>query len=490
MRLPSVSCHGLHDKTQVTVKLQNIAHSTAPAKNLGDHTHTSFEFRTSVHNMTFDIVKIDVYDIKPLKRHKIGRAYLPLRDLQKLVGNKYDNDGDDTTEPEQSVLSTLFDTASFCKKHDDTFELNLPLFKHGSYSKFGSNRHHHRHREGQDKGVVVSKGSERGNDVSVVENPRPLAHAASFAQQVMNGVEVGMITVQAILHFKDQTENPLFAQLGKGSKSSVRSTSTRTGSVRRGPSRRTRHNTNRSTDSSQSSDSSILGGNHERGNRSDQHVSGVSNEARDETSGPAPIVIQQGARSKDQHQRQRILRAPSSPPNLSLHYGANGSPESPLSPSPFSPASPTSPLMSPQSLSENHYPWGESEHISTDNYSDGDDAEYEEDACNGSTDDIKGEHLTEADRKHEEELMADIMANGDQAKKEFYLNGAKDGHGKGHHAKNKKAKFNFFSEQTTSAFKDIQMVYSSFFGHGWNLSRSEFWKGFNIVEQYFARHQT
>jgi hypothetical protein len=146
--------------------------------------------------------------------------------------------------------------------------------------------------------------------------------------------------------------------------------------------------------------------------------------------------------------------------------------------------------MSPQSLSENHYPWGESEHISTDNYSDGDDAEYEEDACNGSTDDIKGEHLTEADRKHEEELMADIMANGDQAKKEFYLNGAKDGHGKGHHAKNKKAKFNFFSEQTTSAFKDIQMVYSSFFGHGWNLSRSEFWKGFNIVEQYFARHQT
>ena len=59
-----------------------------------------------------------------------------------------------------------------------------------------------------------------------------------------------------------------------------------------------------------------------------------------------------------------------------------------------------------------------------------------------------------------------------------------------HEDKKHKKGFNFFSEQTRSAFKDIQLMYSSFFGHGWNLSRAEFWRGFNIVEQFYARHPT
>ncbi|KAF9120017.1 hypothetical protein BGW39_011738, partial [Mortierella sp. 14UC] len=194
-RLRSVSCQGLHDKTQVTMKLQNISQSTKAAKNLGDHTHQSFDFYTTVHNMTFDILKIDVYDYKKAafgQNAKIGRAYLPLRELQKKVGNAYDNDGDDNTEPEQSVLSTRFDAAAFCQKHDDVFEMDLPLYKHGSYSMFGSSRHHHHHSENE---KVCTEGSETGNDLAVpVPVRRRPARADSFAQNAMNGVEVGMVT--------------------------------------------------------------------------------------------------------------------------------------------------------------------------------------------------------------------------------------------------------------------------------------------------------
>ncbi|KAF9323810.1 hypothetical protein BG006_001122 [Podila minutissima] len=455
-RLRSVSCNGLHDKTIVRFKLQNVTMSTKPAKNLGDHTHESFDFMTTVHNMTFDILKIDVYDFKKSfgQNVRIGRAYLPLRDLQKKVGNKYDNDGDDNTEPEQSVLSSRFDAVNLCKKHNDAFEIDLPLYKHGSYSKFGSSVHHHSQSD-EDQETTVTIDSERSRYVSLVtrRHRTPIARAESFAQQAMNGEEVGLITVQATLCFKDQSRNPLFAHLGKGplGHNSVGESLSHTVS-------RARFLSNQSNGSVASESSSW----------SDQ----------------GPI-----ASPPNGAHPTRILM-PTSPPNLTRHFGGNnGSPLSPpLSPTyPQSPGSPTSPTNiewlsrgTPQGTMSS---WDGSE-------SNHDESGEFDDDIHGNKDQIKGENITQADRDREEEMMAEIMANGNQAKKDEYLSKSTDDKKQGLHPKGKKAKFSFFSEQTRSAFKDIQLMYSSFFGHGWNLTRSEFWRGFHIVEQFYARHPT
>ncbi|KAF9427108.1 hypothetical protein BGZ94_005466 [Podila epigama] len=420
-RLRSVSCKGLHEKTIVRFKLQNIAKSTKPARNLGDHTHESFEFNTTVHNMTFDIVKIDVYDFKKSfgQNVKIGRAYLPLRELQKKVGNKYDNDGDDNTEPEQSVLSSRFDAAAFCKKHSDIFEIDLPLFKHGSYSKFSANHGQpHSNSECEEEETIITKGSEHGKDIAVVtRQPRPaLGRTESYVQQAKNGVEVGMITVQATLCFKDQTQDPLFAHLGKGSSNSVESLS-------QIAAKRSRSQSNESI------------------------VSVESSSTTSPPNGSSP---------------GRILQAPTSPPNLSLHYG--GSNGSPLSP----PSSPTNPSSSPGSpnkcqwLSDKGLPQGTTS--SWESESTNDEGDFDDN--NTTKSHYKGENMTEADRAREEEMMANIMANGDQAKKDEYLRKSLDERTQrsGLNPKNKKtAKFSFFSEQTRSAFKDIQLMYSSFF---------------------------
>ncbi|KAG9064019.1 hypothetical protein KI688_004133 [Linnemannia hyalina] len=512
-RLRSVSCRGFHDKTQVTMKLQNISQSTKAAKNLGDHTHQSFDFVATVHNMTFDILKIDVYDYKKAafgQNAKIGRAYLPLRDLQKKVGNAYDNDGDDNTEPEQSVLSTRFDAAAFCQKHDDIFEMDLPLYKHGSYSMFGSSRHQHHHSDDEN---VFTKGSETGQDIAVPTPPvrqRP-ARANSFAQNAMNGVEVGMVTVQATLHFQDQTKNPAFAHLGKGptqqqqqaassiSNASI-SESSDQGGLHRTLSQKSRTKSNQSLDSIHSDESSTLGVNHVSCSSTTSDTfppEGVRNSTNSSIDSPAisslprPIPIDGPT---------RVLRTPSSPPNLSLHRNGGdptvGSPISPpLSPTfTQTPGSPGSPETSFQWLTDNSFPQATTiSNWDALQYSDGfvDDADddernqQQEQRQQSIGQGVKGEHLTQSDRDKEEDMMANIMANGDQAKKDMYLRNSQ-----ATHAKSKKAKINFFSEQTRSAFKDIQLMYSSFFGHGWNLSRSEFWRGFHVVQQFYARHPT
>ncbi|KAG0205474.1 hypothetical protein BGX28_002957 [Mortierella sp. GBA30] len=505
-RLRSVSCIGLHNKTQVRLKLQNISQSTKPSKSLGDHTHEAFDFQTTVHNMTFDIIKIDVFDIrKGLSQNvKIGRAYLPLRELQKKVGNAYDNDGDDNTEPEQSVLSTRFDAAAFCQKHDDVFELDLPLYKHGSYSKFGSVNHHHGRRENKEEGgdFVVSKGSEHGKDTSAVDHRRRPVREESFAQVVMNGIEVGMVTVQATLHFKDQTKNPLFAHLGRGigrhgslgKGASAAGTSSHGSMRKQGPVVMPRSQSNRSIDSSMSSDSSTLGDSNLaiNGNMSDHGVT-LSSSVEQETgtrankSVPIPTITQRSPQTGDQQPSSRILQMPSSPPNLSRHYGASSPPLSPsFSHTPGTTSFPWPTDNKPQQNGVSS--WEESDMSYGEGNIDGGDAENDDDtqSTKNDSDHVKGENLSQADRDREEELMANIMANGNKAQKDIYLNKSNDGQ----HPKGKKAKFNFFSEQTRSAFKDIQLMYSSFFGHGWNLSRSEFWKGFHIVEQFYERHPT
>ncbi|KAG9324163.1 hypothetical protein KVV02_007392 [Mortierella alpina] len=504
-RLRSVSCIGLHDKTQVRLKLQNVSRSTKPAKNLGDHTHQAFDFQTTVHNMTFDTVKIDVFDIRKGfgQNVKIGRAYLSLRDLQKKVGNAYDNDGDDNTEPEQSVLSARFDATAFCQKHDDVFEVDLPLYKHGSYSKFSSVSHRHgQHDKDGNEDVIITRSSERGQDVSAIDHRHRLTRSQSFAQDAMNGVEVGMITVQATLHFKDQTQNPLFAHLGKGTGQPGavgRSVSVGGPSLQQQtPLRRSRTQSHRSIDSSNSTDSSTLGDNHLATNDYfSDHALAFSSSSEQEaptsppTSPSAPMSLQWPSQAGDQQMSSRILVTPSSPPNLSRHFGSRPSTSPPLSPTlSHSTGAPTSwnaeirpQLSGLSSLEESDLRYG-------DDFVDGDDADYDEGAhsAKGDQDQIKGENLTQADRDREEELMANIMSNGNQVKKDIYLNRSHEEHKQ--YTKGKKAKFNFFSEQTRSAFKDIQLMYSSFFGHGWNLSRSEFWRGFHIVEQYYARNPT
>ncbi|KAG0008740.1 hypothetical protein BGZ80_003114 [Entomortierella chlamydospora] len=475
IRLTSLICSGQHDKTQVKLKLQNITKHSKPAKSLSDHTSESFDFSTTVHNMTFDTIKIDVYDVKAFNQNKIGRAYLSLRDLQKKVGNAYDNDGDDNTEPEQSVRSSRFDTAAFCKKHDDVFDVELSLYKHGSYSRFA----HHRQllEDISDKDILITKSSKDGKDVTSTYHTKP-ARSESFAQLTLNGVEVGKIIVNATLHFPDQPH--LFANFGQGTDgdSSVAAQTDSQRTAQRPVFQNGRSNTSRSSESTNSL-SSIS---------EDQNPPSPKSGKTQAKSAPAPITI---PRSGDSG---RILLSPSSPPNLSISYGSPISP--PLSPT-LSQESPTSTVSNFQWLSDGAAPhsslvsWEESalRHRSTVEGDDEDhDGEIMRSMSHVSKDIVKGEDVTDDDRRNEEELMAEIKAGGSQEKKDMYLNRSNDDNRDG--KKGKKNKFSLFPEQTRAAFKDIKDIYSSFFGHGWNLSKSEFWRGIHIVEEYYARHPT
>ncbi|KAF9358850.1 hypothetical protein BGX26_000776 [Mortierella sp. AD094] len=489
VRLSSLICSGQHDKTQVKLKLQNITKHTKPAKSLSDHTSESFDFSTTVHNMTFDTIKIDVYDVKAFnQQNKIGRAYLSLRDLQKRVGNAYDNDGDDNTEPEQSVRSSRFDTAAFCKKHDDVFDVELSLYKHGSYSKF---RHHRRlPEEITDKDVLIAKSSENGKDVASIYRTKPV-RSESFAQLALNGVEVGRIIVKATLHFPDQSN--IFANLGKGTDGeSAAATQTDSQVVPQRPAlQNLRSNTNRSAESTSSSLSSISENRDSKEHSSDQSPFSPESGNTQAKSAPAPITI---PRSGDHQPQGRVLRVPSSPPNLSISYGSPISP--PLSPT-MSQESPTSPVSNFQWLSDGTAPhsslvsWEESA-LRHGSKVEGDDEDHDDGIMKAmsdiSKDNVKGEDVSDDDRRNEEELMAEIKAGGSQEKKDMYLNRSNDDNSDG--KKGKKHKFSLIPEQTRAAFKDIKHIYSSFFGHGWNLSKSEFWRGIHIVEEFYARHPT
>ncbi|KAF9200505.1 hypothetical protein BGZ49_009283 [Haplosporangium sp. Z 27] len=483
VRLSSLICSGEHDKTRVVLKLQNISKHTKTSKNLNDHTSESFDFSTTIHSMTFDTIKIDVYDVKLFNhQHKIGRAYLSLHDLQKRVGNAYDNDGDDNTEPEQSVRSARFDAEAFCKKHDDTFDIELSLYKHGSYSKF---RHHRRLPDNNtDQDILITKSSEKGDVSEMYHNP---ARSDSFAQLALNGIEVGRIVVQATLHFPDQTQNPLFARLRKGDGAAVEVNGQER--AQRPVFQNGRSDSNYSTDSTNSNLSSTF---------EDQAISPtlsretvVPREMSDRT----PISIPRSAQSGDQRSQGRIMRAPSSPPNLSINYGSPLSP--PLSPT-LSQDSPTSTESDFKWLSDGTVPqssalaW-EKSHVNHDDKTkhdeQDDDSDVEKAMEDLDKDKVKGEDVTEEDRKNEEELMASIMGAGSKERKDMYLNKS-DETGDAKKTKGKKHKFSLIPEQTRAAFKDIKLIYSSFFGHGWNLSKSEFWRGVRIVEEFYAQNPT
>ncbi|KAG0265255.1 hypothetical protein BG011_005126 [Mortierella polycephala] len=149
----------------VRLKMQNITHQTTPAKNLGDHTRQTFTFHTASGSMVTDEVKIDLLDLRTFGPGiTIGRAYLPLYELQKRARDKHDRQ-----RPSSNCVS----------KHSDVFEIELHLYRLDSFSRFKS-RLARRFPHGQPQEVD------------------------RCTQSGLQGTDVGTITIQAILHYSDQ----------------------------------------------------------------------------------------------------------------------------------------------------------------------------------------------------------------------------------------------------------------------------------------------
>ncbi|KAG0340183.1 hypothetical protein BG000_000495 [Podila horticola] len=507
LRLRSISCIGRHDRSIVRIKLQTATVTTEPSKNLGDHTRQAFDFQTSVHNMAFDIAKIDLLDLKTFGHSvHVGRAYLPLRELQKRARAKYDPDAQQSQQQQQlkqrsglfsqsldlSSVSSHFDAIGFCKKHTDAFEIDLPLYKYGSYAKLEPRRRRHSTTDGSSE--------------------KPVDHRQSFGSLVpsQTGVEIGTITVQATLRFKDQSPDQFLAYARRGS--CTGSSSART--VMSGEALSITH-PNDSMDSIASSDSSTLGDSCRvnRYNRSDFHslplTYSTHGHAPLANAFSAPIVLQTMTTTTDTDlDEQQFLDTVQEARHRPGSFYSALSDDCLASPSPrsgsFSAAFASAPIHLSPSVPQ-HWrlsAWDDWHYV--DNYAHGfvdggEDQELAEDVkqClqEGRPYVFDDKNAPEVNQALEEDLMAEIMANGDKDKKKQYLDKI---HGAGgHHSKDlkdtmaekrsKKAKFGLFSEQTWSAFKDIQLMYSSFFGHGWNLGPAEFWRGFKIVEQFYER---
>ncbi|KAF9177672.1 hypothetical protein BGZ51_003742 [Haplosporangium sp. Z 767] len=149
----------------VRLKMQNTTHQTTPAKNLGDHTRQTFTFHTTTRTMITEEIKIDLLDIRTFGPGiTIGRAYLPLYDLQKRVRDMHDSQK----------------SSSNCvSKHSNVLEIELHLYRLDSFSRLKS-RLARRFPHGQSQEVD------------------PCTHSG------LQGTDVGTITIQAILHYKDQ----------------------------------------------------------------------------------------------------------------------------------------------------------------------------------------------------------------------------------------------------------------------------------------------
>lgn len=458
--------------------------------------------------MAFDIAKIDLLDLKTFGPVHVGRAYLPLRELQKRARTKYDPDMSQSQSQSQhhhhhqlkqrsgsfsqsldlSSVSSHFDAIGFCKKHSDVFEIDLPLYKYGTYAKLEPRRRRHSTTDGSCEKPV---------------DHRPFGSLLPS----QTGVEIGTITVQATLHFKDQSPDQFLAYARRGS-----CTGSSSGTVS-GKTLSMTH-PNDSMDSIASSDSSTLGDTcRMKSYKSDFHslpltYSTHGSHAPLTNSFSAPIVLQTTPETDlDEQQFLDSIQEARHRPG-SFYSALSDDCIGPISPSPVSSScanSTASPIhLSPVAQSWRLSAWDEWHYV--DNYvhgfvDGGEDQEPAEDVkqClqEGRPYVFDNNNTPEANQAMEEDLMAEIMANGDKDKKKQYLDKIhgthtkdqlKDGGSNSSSDKgSKKAKFGLFSEQTWSAFKDIQLMYSSFFGHGWNLGPAEFWRGFKIVEQFYER---
>ncbi|KAG0230386.1 hypothetical protein BGW41_002545 [Actinomortierella wolfii] len=514
IRLRSITCQGVHDKTEVSLKLQGVTQWSKPTKNLGDHTCEIYEFQTSIHIMSFDNIKIDLYDVNILgQRTRIGRAYLPLRDMVKKVAHRIDSAVDKTVNGSSPTTSSSSSSTSLPSptsptspspytvqledgKLRDIVQVDLPLFKHGSYSKFGVSEHsfhqlgsifsNHPDDAKKPKEVLVSTGSKPGQkDVEKTVAPPQLVRLDSYAETVMNGVQVGMLTVEVGLNYNDLKRRNTYYS------TRLRSKSVGAGSVHTGP----------------SVESKSLGeGAGTKSRRSRKKRSNTNQTAITTSSSVAATDATVLQESYSQLQSGKKTPKPLDIATKDSNNDSTATPlDSPPSSEPDSPASPIQPCLSsfPSSSSSNDNAvldrMFSAEPVS--NF-DEEDTEDEEDKSANIThhrfddenqyldgqshlkDEYKGENLSKADREREEDMMAEIMANGDPVKKKMYLEG-QDGKDRG---QSKKFKFQLFSDETRSAFKDIQLLYSSFFGHGWNLTRGEFWKGIRLVEKYYEKN--
>ncbi|KAF9208831.1 hypothetical protein BGZ49_007387 [Haplosporangium sp. Z 27] len=481
LQLQNISCGGRHDRTMVRFKLQNTSQNTPTAKNLDDHTQHIFTFHPTVHNMAFDTIKIDLFDIKSFgTSHHTSRAYLQLRDLQKLVGSKYDDniEPSSTNEREYSGINT------FSQEHDDVFEINLPLFKPGSYSKLESSLH---------RNSVIDLVAEVEAEPSSPDTQQSV-DSSNVTKIDMRDIEVGDITLKATLHFKTQliSTSPDSSRHSKesgrsssssGSSSSRSSTSATLTSSDESPMTGAYHS-NQSLASIASTDSSTLG---------DRHVGfsqSLSNSSLIPSPTPDPV-----SKSTYEFQRQDILRAYPVDRLTSIRSSTSTPPLSPLSP----PIQRSSEFLSvtssrvgstggvpPLRRLSSWYEWNYVEGFVDEN---ADDPPEDILACLNGGHNRTIKDLMKEERERGIELMADIVANGDQSKKDQFLNESSI-EAKQSSPKSVRGFLNLFSKQTRSAFKDIQLIYSSFFKHGWNLSRSEFMRGFHVVEQYYAQHPT
>ncbi|KAF9153770.1 hypothetical protein DFQ26_000446 [Actinomortierella ambigua] len=600
IRLRSITCKGAHEKTEVSLKLQGVTQWSKPYKNLGDHTCETFEFQTSIHIMSFDSIKIDLYDVNVLGAHtRIGRAYLPLRDMVKKVAHRIDSAVDKTLQRSPllkatsftSTMSSLSSSSSSTgplpsptsptspntdqrgtgtgdpPPHRDVVQVDLPLFKHGSYSKFGISDHSFHHMGSifashpddakKPKEVLISTGSQPGTkDVAKTIVPPPMKRLDSYAETVMNGVKVGMLTVEVGLNYKDLKRRNTYYTTRLRSKSmdassppgihrggssatgsspvdptSVGVSGEATGTNSGRPRRMRRSNTNQTvttwasiatvTTTTTTTDGTTNGTTHFVADSAALTKSYA--ELRSSKKIPNPLTIQ--IKGEDTSGNSNSSEAIELPPATPKSISDPGSPTSPIQPCLHT-------FQSKRSLVDSSDEGSELDQMFTSDpvceYSDDDEDGSMENAndrekegkeletgsdrfddenlyLDGQShlrDEYKGENMTHADLEREEHLMARIVANGDPVKQKEYLEGhhhhqheGKQPHDSkecpqqpGHGGKGKKFKFQLFSDETRSAFKDIQLLYSSFFGHGWNLTRGDFWKGIHLVEKYYEKH--
>ncbi|KAF9361266.1 hypothetical protein BGX26_004785 [Mortierella sp. AD094] len=440
--------------------------------------------------MAFDTVKIDLYDLKSFgPSNHTGRAYLPLRELQKLVRSKYSDNVCDNDESERSPEQSYFDTQAFSQEHDDIFEISLPLFKPGSYSKLGASLHRH---------SASDTGANADLPKSDVRKSVDTDHNTNMG---LHDIEVGELTLKATLHFKTQEFNStrddtrLSRESGRSTSDSYSGRSSSSSSSIAIPGdespRAKMYHPNPSILSIASYDSSTLGDSHLMAGSLRTYSSYPSLRTHAEVNQPSPLsdpVYQVASEFRRPDSRVNSLRGSVITPPLSpLASPASQSPESPTTP--VFQANPNFGTPPPQRRLSSWYEWNYLE-----GFVDEGNEEPAEDilAClrGGSQCDKKDVVNDERDRGIE--LMADITANGDQARKDQFLSECHGGplDAKSPSQKSVKGFLNFFSKQTRSAFKDIQLIYSSFFKHGWNLTRAEFLRGFHVVEEYYALHPT
>ncbi|KAF9116958.1 hypothetical protein BGX27_008106 [Mortierella sp. AM989] len=479
------SALGRHDRTIVRLRLQNTTHSTPSAKSLDDHTQHPFNFQTTVHNMAFDTVKIDLFDLRIFgSSNHMGRAYLPLRELQTLVRSKYEDSIGQSEKSGGSPEWSHFDTNAFSQEHDDSFEISLPLFKPGSYSKLGSSLHRH-------------SALKLGNDS---DSPK-LDHRKSVdgdndTKMGLNDIEVGDITLRATLHFKSQEVGPSCdtSRLSRESNRSSSSNSITTMQADDLQREGTLHS-NHSSDSIASDDSSTLGDSHLKVDRPNLDSSNAypSHGTIIDISPPLPSPNPDPASKITSELKKQEF-----PRNCRTDNSVITPPLSPLaSPVHRLPEPQTAPVLqiNPNNASRPWWklsPWDEWDYV--EGFEDDGYEEPAEDilACLRGEEQHDKKDVAKDEREREIELMAEIVSNGDQSKKDQILN---ECHGSSPNSKQSSSKgvknlFSFFSRQTRSAFKDITTIYTSFFKHGWNLSSAEFMRGFHVVEQYYSLHPT